>query len=61
MSKEDNRKAFPEAAKWADAFNQIVIESDVTIDEDLMIGWFANVIEFSYDERIGNTQPPEDE
>ena len=33
------------AQKWAQAFIQIVVEQGKTIDEGLMIGWFANAIE----------------
>lgn len=34
-----------DAHAWAVAFQQIVVERDITVDEDLMLGWFANAIE----------------
>lgn len=40
-----------DAAKWADAFHQTFPECE--IDEGIMIGWFANAIEHSYDIRTG--------
>lgn len=33
------------ARAWAEAFQQIVVEQGITIDEDLMLGWFANAME----------------
>lgn len=33
-----------DAHKWAKAFQQIIVEPGVTIDETLMLGWFANAI-----------------
>lgn len=39
------------AMNWATAFQEIVIEGNVPIDVDLMIGWFANAIERSNDKR----------
>lgn len=40
-----------DAQKWAAAFQQIVMDRGITIDEGLMIGWFANAIEHSSDTR----------
>lgn len=37
--------------RWAEAFQQIVMNQLITIDRDLMIGWFANAIEHSGDVR----------
>ena len=34
-----------DAFKWAEAFQQIVVDKGLVIDEGLMIGWFANAIE----------------
>lgn len=39
------------AAKWAAAFQEIVVNQGIPIDEGLMIGWFANAIECGYDKR----------
>ena len=39
------------ARKWAEAFQQIVVDKGLTIDEGLMITWFANAIEHSSDVR----------
>ncbi len=41
-----------DASKWAAAFCEIVKDRQA-IDEGLMIGWFANAIEHSYDVRTG--------
>lgn len=46
-----------DAAKWAEAFQQIVVRRGVKIDEGLMIGWFANAIEHSSDVRHRRSQP----
>ena len=42
-----------DARKWADAFCEIISDGRA-IDEEMMIGWFANAIEHSYDIRTGN-------
>lgn len=31
--------------KWAEAFQQIVVDKGLVIDQSLMIGWFCNAIE----------------
>lgn len=31
-----------DALKWAEAFQQIIVDKGVKIDQTLMIGWFAN-------------------
>jgi hypothetical protein len=36
-----------DAAKWAEAFRQIVVRRNILIDDGLMTGWFANAIEHS--------------
>lgn len=41
-----------DASKWAAAFCEIISDGRI-IDEGLMIGWFANAIENSYDVRTG--------
>lgn len=43
-----------DAAKWAAAFKEIVIDGGVEIDEGLMVTWFANVIETAHDKRTGS-------
>lgn len=40
-----------DAAKWARAFQAIIVPNSGSIDEGLMIGWFANAIEHSSDVR----------
>lgn len=40
-----------DAQGWAKAFKELIIDKGVEIDEDLMLGWFANVIELSHDHR----------
>ncbi len=47
-----------DAGKWADAFVEIVLKGGVEIDQALMIGWFANAIESSYDLRRRRTIDP---
>lgn len=43
-----------DARKWATAFCQHVAKyKPEKIDEEWMIGWFANAIEHSYDVRTG--------
>lgn len=42
-----------DAVKWAAAFQQIIINGGVPIDEALMVGWFANAIETAHDRRTG--------
>jgi hypothetical protein len=37
-----------DAAKWAAEFCKIARDKGLDIDEDWMIGWFANAIEHSY-------------
>lgn len=39
-----------DAAKWAAAFDQIVVRGGVQIDQGLMLGWFANAMMRSLDE-----------
>ncbi len=34
-----------DASKWAEAFQQLIVDPGKEIDEGLMIGWFANAIE----------------
>ena len=43
-----------DASAWAAAFQEIVVDGGVTIDADLMFGWFANAIEYSYQVRTGS-------
>ena len=33
------------AARWASAFQQIVVARGLPIDDELLTGWFANMIE----------------
>ena len=40
-----------DASKWAEAFQEIVVDQGLEINEGLMIGWFANAIEGSYSAR----------
>ncbi len=40
-----------DAAKWAEAFSQLVPEANV--DQDVMIGWFANAIMHTLDTERG--------
>lgn len=41
--------------KWAAAFNQHAIKLGYQpMDEDWLMGWFANAIEHSYDVRTGS-------
>lgn len=35
----------PDATVWAKAFQDLIVDGGVTIDEGLMIGWFANALE----------------
>ena len=42
-----------DAAKWAKAFCQITEKNQCVIDEDLMIGWFANAIMNTHDQLTG--------
>lgn len=42
-----------DASKWAAAFCEIARAKGLDIDEDWMIGWFANAIEHSQDVRHG--------
>jgi hypothetical protein len=44
-----------DASKWAAAFCEIAKTKGLDIDEDWMIGWFANAIENSYDVRTGSS------
>ncbi len=47
-----------DAAKWARAFCQHVKKIEgVDLDEDWLIGWFANAIEVSFDKRMRRAQP----
>jgi len=48
-----------DAEKWAEAFKQIVLDRGLIIDEDLMIGWFANAIEVAHDHRVARTKAME--
>jgi hypothetical protein len=34
-----------DATKWADEFMRVIFNHDVTVDRELMVGWFANAIE----------------
>lgn len=38
------RECGQDAVKWAAAFDQIVIQRGLDVDEELMIVWFANSI-----------------
>jgi len=40
-----------QATKWAKAFCQL--NPKVNVDEDILMGWFANAIEHSHDIRTG--------
>lgn len=40
-------------AKWAEQFCKIARSKGLEIDEDWMIGWFANAIEHSHALRTG--------
>ena len=42
-----------DASKWAKAFCQIF--PDTGVDEDTMMGWFANAIEISHDVRMAKS------
>ena len=39
-----------DAARWAAAFQQKIVDAGKPIDEGLMIGWFANAIERARDD-----------
>ena len=41
------------AAKWAAAFQQIVVDAGRTVDEEVMMGWFANAIMHTLDMERG--------
>ena len=44
-----------DAAKWAAAFMQYVVKHGPSyVDEDMMIGWFANAIMHTHDTITGN-------
>lgn len=45
-----------DAQRWAQAFMEIVVDRNIEIDEGLMIAWFANAIESSYDYRTRQKQ-----
>lgn len=47
-----------DAQDWAKAFMNIVVKGKIVIDEELMIGWFANAIMRGYDESMkkGNNE-----
>ena len=38
-----------DAMKWAEGFQAIVIDGGITIDKELMLGWFANAIMAGFD------------
>jgi hypothetical protein len=40
-----------DAKVWAQEFMDVVVEQGVAIDEDLMLGWFANAIMCGWDHR----------
>lgn len=44
-----------DAAVWAKTFMQIVQGSGLVVDEDLMIGWFANAIMRGWDDAVAHT------
>jgi len=48
-----------DAAQWAKAFQRAIVDKGVEIDEGLMIGWFANAIEYARD--TGPREQPEPE
>lgn len=41
-----------DASKWAKDFMRTVDKHNITIDEDFMLGWFANAIEVAHDVRV---------
>jgi hypothetical protein len=43
-----------DATKWAAAFCQHAKKRGQDIDEEWMVGWFANAIEHSHDVRTGS-------
>lgn len=47
-----------DAHKWAEAFQQIVIDRGIPLTDSLMIGWFANAIEHSETVRRHSATPP---
>jgi len=42
-----------DAMKWAEAFQQIVVDKGLEIDQGLMVGWFANPIMNMHDHLTG--------
>lgn len=38
-----------DAMKWAEGFQEIVIDGGLTVDKELMLGWFANAIMAGHD------------
>ena len=38
-----------DAMKWAEGFQEIVLDGGLTIDKELMLGWFANAIMAGHD------------
>ncbi len=46
-----------DAEKWADGFQSIVLDGGLTIDRELMLGWFANAIMAGFD--YARTHPVE--
>jgi len=38
-----------DAMKWAEEFQRIVVDGGLTIDKELMLGWFANAIMAGHD------------
>jgi hypothetical protein len=41
-----------DAQVWATEFLKVIVDQSVTIDEGLMLGWFANAIMSGYDEGV---------
>lgn len=38
-----------DAQVWAETFQKVVVDGGITIDSELMLGWFANAIMAGYD------------
>lgn len=47
----------PDARAWAKFFMKTIDENEVVIDEELMIGWFANAMMAMHDHLMLNGNP----
>lgn len=49
MSNKSFLHSTTNASIWAKEFMDTIIEHDIDVDEDFMLGWFANAIMAGYD------------